>query len=404
MKRKRDNEGRREIEQSGGDGVQWYRGEMIGKGSFGSVYLAKLKKPESKFPCFPQSMAVKSAEVSLSGSIQKEREALQNIGECRYIIKSFGEEITNGNNGEMVYNLLLEYGSGGTLADLIKKSNGSGLPERDVRYYARSILQGLNHIHECGYVHCDLKPENILLVVNNCVRDESKFRVKIGDFGSAKRATRNKNRRNLDLYWRGTYTYLSPETVLDNAQEAPSDIWAFGCVVFEMLTGQPVWGPLDDVDSEIILDRIGKNGEFPKIPDGVSNLGREFLKGCFSRNPNFRLTAEMLLNHSFLEGLVDDVDENVDGDGIVDEDDIYTDEIGLSFVVYETDEECDYSSFSDDDEVYAFDTDGIWRDEETVDFVSKTSRFEGKVLAKKEASTDAPVQDPIIPFTIQAGI
>ena len=82
----------------------------------------------------------------------------------------------------MVYNLLLEFGSGGTLTDLIKRSGGSGLSEFEVRYYSRSILCGIHHIHELGYVHSDLKPENILLVPNkNGVG--AKFKVKIGDFG-----------------------------------------------------------------------------------------------------------------------------------------------------------------------------------------------------------------------------
>ncbi|KAM7461354.1 hypothetical protein LguiA_029475 [Lonicera macranthoides] len=78
-------------------------------------------------------------------------------------IRCFGEETTICENGEMAYNLLLEYGSGETLADLIKKSNGKGLPESKVKCYNRSILKVLYHIHGCGYVHCDLKPDNILL-------------------------------------------------------------------------------------------------------------------------------------------------------------------------------------------------------------------------------------------------
>ncbi|KAI7984993.1 Myosin light chain kinase 3 [Camellia lanceoleosa] len=96
----------------------------------------------------------------------------------------------------MVYNLLL-------------KSGGCGFPESDVRYYARSILRGLNHIHQCGYVHCDLKPENILLVPNT-TGSGTKFKAKIGDFGLRKRAKQIKKRR-LDPYWRGTPMYLSPE-------------------------------------------------------------------------------------------------------------------------------------------------------------------------------------------------
>ena len=56
-----------------GDGDTWVRGPLLGKGAFGSVFLATFKKPKSRFHCFPSTMAVKSAEVSLSASLQKEK-------------------------------------------------------------------------------------------------------------------------------------------------------------------------------------------------------------------------------------------------------------------------------------------------------------------------------------------
>lgn len=104
----------------------------------------------SGYSHFPSIMAVKSIEVSVSGSIQKEREVFSNVKGCPSIIKCFGEEITMGDNGVMVYNLLLEYGSGKTLADRIKKFGGNLLPEFEVKAYARCILRGLNHIHGIG--------------------------------------------------------------------------------------------------------------------------------------------------------------------------------------------------------------------------------------------------------------
>lgn len=284
-----------------GDGVAWKRGAMLGKGSFGSVYLATLKKPRSKYSCLPSVMAVKSAEVSVSGSIQKEREVLSNVKGCPNIIQCFGEETTTGENGVMVFNLLLEYGSGGTLAEKIKKSGGKGLPESEVRSYTRSILKGLNFIHEIGYVHCDLKPENILLVPNNA-GGRAGFRAKIGDFGLTKRVKQCKKRK-LEPYWRGTPTYLSPEVVGDGVQEQPSDIWALGCIVLEMLTGKPPWSAKEELNAENILKRI-KN-ELPQIPSKLSKEAKDFLKGCFVKKAMYRLTAEMLLNHAFIEGLVD---------------------------------------------------------------------------------------------------
>ena len=299
---------------------------------------------------------MKSAEISVSGSIQKEREALSNIGRCPNVIRCFGDEITTGENGEMVYNLLLEFGSGGTLADLIKKSGGSGLSESDVRYYARSILRRINYIHELGYVHCDLKPKNILLVPKkNDVG--AKFKVKIGDFGLAKRANQNKNRK-LDPYMRGTPMYLSPEVVTDCNQEPPSDIWALGCIVLEMVTGKPPWFEKEDMDAEALLRMIGEGYESPKIPDEISREGREFLKGCFSRKSMFRFTAEMLLNHSFLEGLVDDgVDDDEDNNDEVEEGDeiLVSDEVDSQLMLFVSDdEECSCSFYSDD---YSYESD-----------------------------------------------
>lgn len=289
-----------------GDGVAWCRGAMLGKGSFGCVYMATLKKPRSKYACFPSVMAVKSAEVSVSGSIQKEREVLSKIKGNPYVIRCFGEETTTGENGEMVYNLLLEYGSGGTLADRIKKSGEKGLPEFEVRFHTRSLLRGLNHIHVTGYVHCDLKPDNIFLVPSSGEVGGVGLRAKIGDFGLTKRGKQSKKRR-LEPYWRGTPMYLSPEVVKDSVQETPSDVWALGCIVLEMLTGKPPWAEEGQLDAKEILRKI-EEGQLPKIPGEISKEAMEFLKGCFVKNDMYRLTAEMLLNHPFVQGLDDDDD------------------------------------------------------------------------------------------------
>ncbi|XP_052174497.1 mitogen-activated protein kinase kinase kinase 20-like [Diospyros lotus] len=353
MKRKRGESGD-EVEPArfskhGEGGLAWSRGALIGKGSFGSVYLANSKKPRSRYGFYPVVMAVKSAEVSASGSIQKEREVLNNIGRCPYIIRCFGEEITTGSHGEMVYNLLMEYGSGGTLDGLIKKSGVSGLPESDVRYYARSILRGLNHIHACGYVHRDLKPENMLLLPNSTGAG-TEFRVKICDFGLAKKVKQNKKKK-LDPYLRGTPMYLSPEAVADNIQEPPSDIWAFGCIVLEMLTGKSPWDGEKKLDSEALLRQIGEGNELPKLPSTLSIEGKEFLKGCFARKPMYRLTAEMLLNHSFVKGLADHDVEVEEGEKI-----LVADEIVLSIMSYETGEESGYSEETDEESGYSYET------------------------------------------------
>ncbi|KAL2479012.1 mitogen-activated protein kinase kinase kinase 21 [Forsythia ovata] len=337
-------EGKQEVEvrDKYGDGLAWFRRSMIGKGGFGCVYLAILKNPISKHSYFPSVMAVKSAEVSVSGSIQKEREVFTNVKGCPNIIRCFGEEITMGDNGLMVYNLLLEYGSGGTLADRIKKFGGNSLPDFEVKVYARCILRGLNHIHGIGYVHCDLKPDNILLVSNARSGRIIEFRAKIGDFGLAKRRTKQSKKRKLESYWRGTPMYLSPEAVVDHVQEAPCDIWALGCIVLEMLTGKPPWEEEEKLNADDILRKIGEGNKLPKIPNGISQEAKDFLKGCFVRKTMYRWTAEMLLNHPFVEDLDDDdeVEEL--------EDDESLNEIEPILLVTESDDEFDCGLFPDD--------------------------------------------------------
>ncbi|KAE9464285.1 hypothetical protein C3L33_03813, partial [Rhododendron williamsianum] len=219
--------------------------------AFGSVYLATLKKPKSQQQLgpFPPKMAAKSAELFDSGSLQMEKQVLSILhrtNKCPYIIRCFGDEYTTGENGENVYNLLLEYASGGSLRDLIRKSRGSGLPESD--------------------------PDNILLFpCASRTTGSTKFMAKICDFGLAKKANQGMSAV------RGTVMYLSPEAVTDCIQEAPSDVWAIGCVVLELLTAKQ-W---------------------------ISEEGKEFLKGCFQRRAADRLTVEMLLKLPFVSDLDD---------------------------------------------------------------------------------------------------
>ncbi|XP_075480673.1 mitogen-activated protein kinase kinase kinase 20-like [Primulina tabacum] len=374
-----------------GDGVAWLRGSVIGKGGFGCVYMATLKNPRSKHSYFPSVMAVKSAEVSVSGSIQKEREVLSNVKGCPNVIKCFGEETTTGDNGMMVYNLLLEYGSGGTLAQRIKKSGSGGLPEFEARVYARCILKGLKHIHGIGYVHCDLKPDNIFLLPSFRREGNTEFHAKIGDFGLAKRVKQNKKRK-LCTYWRGTPMYLSPEAVMDNVQEAPSDIWAVGCIVLEMLTGKHPWHIEKELTAKEILVKIGTRDESPKFPNDISKDARDFLKGCFVRKSRLRMTAEMLLNHPFIRGLEDN-----EAIKYVEEPEVFN-EIETIFVLSESDYELSPGSYSVE---WGYTSDGdsfsYWTDEDV-------SYCENKVVSDFVEEVEVEKLESITNSCIDAGL
>ncbi|GFQ03394.1 mitogen-activated protein kinase kinase kinase npk1 [Phtheirospermum japonicum] len=260
--------------------MDWVRGEKLGHGSFAMVSLAVARSQSSKLPPL---MAVKSCGVSLSSSLMSEKLILEELKDCPEIIRCFGGSFSR-ENGELLYNILLEYASGGSLADKLKTSAERRLPEFEARRYTKALLRGLDYIHKSGFVHCDLKLQNILLCQNDAV--------KIADFGLAK-----KTEERGSGYMRGTPMYMSPEMAAGGDQGAAADVWALGCAVAEMITGSPVWRCSDVAG---LLMKIGGGDESPEIPMGLSEEGKDFLEKCFVKDPNKRWTAEMLLDHPFI--------------------------------------------------------------------------------------------------------
>ncbi|KAF8413807.1 hypothetical protein HHK36_001800 [Tetracentron sinense] len=303
-------------------GWMWMRGETIGKGSFGTVSLA-ITSPTKKLHIPPPIIAVKSAQISLSHSLEKEMKILSQLNDCPQILRCYGHDITI-EKGILLYNVLLEYASGGSLADRIENSGG-GLPEIQVRRFTRSLLQGLSHIHGRGCVHCDIKPQNILLVpsssspnssgdwINSTKRRTSEDIAKIADFGLAKKVGRQMRKRSHNgLNIRGTPMYISPESVLYNEHEPHSDIWALGCTVVEMITGKPAWNIAQDTNVFALLHLIGYSQELPDIPGEMSEEAQDFVKRCLVRDSKYRWTADMLLSHPFVATIAEMIDEAED--------------------------------------------------------------------------------------------
>ncbi|XP_073125745.1 mitogen-activated protein kinase kinase kinase 20-like [Henckelia pumila] len=264
--------------------MDWIRGEILGRGSFGMVNLAV---PRSQSSSVSPLMAVKSCAFSQSSSLMNEKLILDELKDCPEVIRCFGESFSY-ENGEKLYNVLLEFASGGALADRVKGRCDRGLPEFEVRRYTKALLKGLHYIHKLGYVHCDIKLQNILLGPNGGV--------KIADFGLAKRADWRKDGVS-GCELRGTPLYMSPEVVSGGEQGPPADIWAIGCVVAEMVTGAPAWRCSNLAG---LLLTIGVGDEVPAVPENLSEEGKDFLGKCFVKNPNQRWTAEMLLDHPFV--------------------------------------------------------------------------------------------------------
>ncbi|KAG5540649.1 hypothetical protein RHGRI_020769 [Rhododendron griersonianum] len=217
-------------------------------------------RPPSITIYVPCVMAVKSAPLSESGSICRERRHLNRFKGCPHVVRCFGSDTTT-EEGEDWYNLLLEYASGSSLFDRIRRSGRGGLLESEARRYTKSILQGLNHVHKQGYVHCDIKPHNVVLVESESEVIKSPMNLN----GKRKRIEKEHTAKSAD----------------------------FGVA---MKAGKKT------KDEERSKGKLRE--EVPEIPSyGLSKEARDFLNKCLVRDPKSRWTGDMLLAHPFISGL-----------------------------------------------------------------------------------------------------
>ncbi|KAK3040450.1 hypothetical protein RJ639_028699 [Escallonia herrerae] len=262
--------------------MDWSRGHAIGRGSSATVSVATSGSGDI--------FAVKSIELPQSEFLQREQQFLSSL--CHpYVVTYKGCDITRENNTFM-YNLSMEYMSGGTLSDAVCDKGGR-LDEALMGYYTSQMLQGLDYLHSRGIVHCDIKGRNVLIGEKGA---------KIADLGCAKWNNPGTGHTTAAVPIGGTPMFMAPEVARGEDQGFPADTWALGCTVIEMATGRPPWPIVNDPMS--VLYRIAFSGELPEFPDFLSSQARDFLSKCLRRDPKERWTAKQLLKHPFLEEFI----------------------------------------------------------------------------------------------------
>lgn len=267
----------------------WIKGEMIGKGSFGAVYLC-LNVTTGEM------MAVKQVEVPKYGSqneaiiqtveaLRAEMSTLKNLDHLN-IVQYLGFEAKDNMNS-----LFLEYVAGGSVGSLIRMYGK--FDEVMIKHLTTQVLRGLSYLHSRGILHRDMKADNLLL--------DQEGVCKISDFGISRKSKDIYS--NSEMTMRGTVFWMAPEMV-DTAQgySAKVDIWSLGCVVLEMFAGKRPWSNLEVVAA---MFKIGKSKSAPPIPEDtlplISQSGRSFIDACFQIDPEARPTADKLLSHPFIE-------------------------------------------------------------------------------------------------------
>ena len=265
-----------------GQSIAHYRiTAKLGAGGMGEVYRATDTR-------LGREVAVKVLLSSFSGDAQRmarfEREA-QLIASLNHpgIASIFGLEESNGIRG-----LLMELVEGPTLADRLRQGS---IPLDEALHIAKQVADSLEYAHEHGIIHRDLKPSNVKVTADGSV--------KLLDFGLAKAiegdsaATDISNSPTISGAATqagiilGTAAYMSPEQARGKPVDRRADIWAFGVLVFEMLTGQPLYG--GESTSEILARVIEREPDLHRLPPTTPAPIRELIRRCLTKTPRQRL-------------------------------------------------------------------------------------------------------------------
>ncbi|WAR58645.1 hypothetical protein PtB15_5B880 [Puccinia triticina] len=271
---------------------KWVKGELIGKGSFGQVYLAlnatngemlavkqvELPKTRSDRECERQKSVV--------NALKSEIHLMRDL-EHPNIVQYLGFEETT-----EYLSIFLEYVPGGSIGRCLRRHGAFEL--NVIKYFTAQILDGLKYLHGLHILHRDLKADNLLVDFSgNC---------KISDFGISKKSE-HVYEDNTQMSLQGSIFWMAPEVVHNPAKKGYSakvDIWSLGCVVLEMFAGRRPWSDEEAIQA---MFKLGAERLRPPVPPDVK-LGRmsdHFLAQCFIVDPEARPTADRLTDHRFLE-------------------------------------------------------------------------------------------------------
>ncbi|KAL5255060.1 hypothetical protein ACHWQZ_G014481 [Mnemiopsis leidyi] len=247
--------------------------ECIGEGSFGRVFKGRRKYTLDIVAMKFISKVGRSDKELMS--LRKEIDIMRGLKHDNIItlLDSFDTEnevcvVTDFADGELFH--ILE--------------DDQKLPEEVVHHIAHQLVSALWYLHSNRILHRDMKPQNILLCNGGLV--------KLCDFGFARAM-------GVDTFMvtsiKGTPLYMSPELVQEQPYDHNADLWALGCILFELYAGEP---PFYTTNLFQLVNLITKNPV--KWPAGMSPNFQNFLHGLLDKDPSTRLTWPDLLDHPFV--------------------------------------------------------------------------------------------------------
>ncbi|MFM0168305.1 serine/threonine protein kinase [Paraburkholderia sediminicola] len=254
--------------------------ECLGVGGMGTVYkaldLRKLEASDRK-----PYLAIKVLNVQFRGNpnslvaLQREARKAQVLAH-RNIITVYDFD----RDGPIVY-LTMEYLSGKPLSQLLRTPGYQGMPVRAALPIVRGMCSALAYAHERGFVHCDFKPANVFLTTN--------AEVKVIDFGIARVFQRPEEESDATVFDPGslgalTPAYASPEMIEHREPDPRDDIYALGCITYELLTGHHPFDRLSATQA--------RNADFkPQRPPNLDSKQWRALRATLSFDRNTRMPS-----------------------------------------------------------------------------------------------------------------
>ena len=260
----------------------YHKIKLLGKGSFGTVYLAKNKRLNTNF-------AMKIIE-KVNNDSKGEDVLMNEINILRKLDHPNILKINDFYSTKTEYIIITEFCPEGELFYEIK--NFAPFDEPLTGWYMKQIFSAVNYCHKSKIIHRDLKPENILI----SERNKKGFNtIKIIDFGTAILFSKK------DKKIAGSIYYLAPEVISrERNYSEKCDLWSCGVIMYILLSGRP---PFNGDSDEEIINRIMRNKlDLEKYPWSIiSNEAKDLLKKLLEFDANKRISAEEALNHNWFK-------------------------------------------------------------------------------------------------------
>eukprot|EP01103_Thecamoeba_quadrilineata_P015378 TRINITY_DN4841_c0_g1_i2.p1 TRINITY_DN4841_c0_g1~~TRINITY_DN4841_c0_g1_i2.p1 ORF type:complete len:295 (-),score=43.41 TRINITY_DN4841_c0_g1_i2:135-1019(-) len=257
------------------NGEKYKIGRVLGKGSYGKVYVLLRKDPLTNTL---KTLAMKQMDKrviidkNVVDNILNEKNLLREVRGSAFVLHIYKTFQT-----EDDLCMIMPYMAGGDLRYHLL--NHHRFPEEQVRFYASQIVLGIEGLHKFGVIHRDIKPDNLLV-------DEDGY-CYIADLNVSIKAVTVNTRT-------GTSRYMAPEVINHQNYTDKVDWWSLGVTLFELLSGRP---PFEDANA-ICHDNL----VFPRRQQ-LSDDAKSLLRGLLDRNPEKRFGSEELKVHPFFSGI-----------------------------------------------------------------------------------------------------